>query len=171
MDGAAPSRWWDLDGGEMKFGHIDDCVGSEALRAFSESEYHGRYLPINTRKWPVEVGCLEKIVTFCRTKKVPLIVVNMPLTERNLKILPADFRALYEKTIAGICNPARADNNLTYVNLRNDKRFVLNDFRDTAHMRSTGGKKLADLLAPVVIDKLIGGKHKDANKPNMRGCC
>jgi hypothetical protein len=119
-------------------------------------------LPVNEKKWPVEVDCLKQIVAYCANKKVPLIIVNMPLTQRNLNILPAAFKQEYDKTIKSICSPKAGDTNLVYLDLRNDKRFVLTDFRDTVHMRSTGGKKLADMLAPIVVSKLSGQSDKDA---------
>ena|GEM_PF-628573 len=159
------------DKGTMTFGHIDDNVGSEALKEYSVSEYKGRYLPINKKKWPVELDNFKQLLAYCAEKKVPLIVVNMPLSERNLAVLPADFRAEYEKSVADICREAQRDNdNFAYVDLRNDKRFELSDFRDTVHMRSTGGKKLADLLAPLVIEKIAaqnkyGTGAKFAGKP------
>ena len=111
---------------------------------------------------------MKSIIAFCRSKSVPLIVVNMPLTERNLKILPANFLALYEKTITDICSTAARDGSLAFINLRHSDHFVLSDFRDTAHMRSTGGKKLADILAPIVIGKLTAEGTRVAGKANAR---
>jgi hypothetical protein len=171
--GAFPSKGTAAGGqvggkGQLRFGHVDDEAGTEGLIAFSEGEYHGRYLPLNKKKWPVELANLKSIVAFCRSKNVPLVVVNMPLTERNLKILPADFRAVYEKTVADVCSPTAKGSNIAYVNLRHDQQFQLQDFRDTAHMRSTGGKKLADLLAPVVVSKIEEAADKDADKGNTR---
>jgi len=142
--------------GKMVFGHIDDNVGCEALKEYSVSEYHGRYLPINKKKWPVEVGCLKQIIAYCGAKKIPLVIVNMPLTERNLAVLPDNFKQEYEKTIKAVCTPGKNDTNLAFIDLRNDDRFEINDFRDTVHMRSTGGKKLADLIAPIVVAKVAG---------------
>jgi len=149
--------------GTMTFGHIDDAVGSEALKEYSVSEYKGRYLPVNEKKWPVELDNLKQLIAYCAEKKVPLIVVNMPLTERNLAVLPDDFKTLYEKSVREICNQAERENDcFAYVDLRNDKRFELSDFRDTVHMRSTGGKKLADLLAPIVIEKVAAHSAPEA---------
>jgi hypothetical protein len=151
-------------GGTIKFGHIDDAIGSEAMKQYSVGEYHGRYLPINNAKWPVEVGCLKQIITYCKTKQIPLVLVNMPLTERNLAVLPDDFRVRYEKTIGTVCADAKAESNstLSFVDLRNDRRFVVTDFRDTCHMRSVGGKKLAEIIAPILKDKLPGKINADA---------
>jgi hypothetical protein len=143
--------------GELKLGHIDDAVGSEAMKAYSVNEYKGRYLPVNEKKWPVEVGCLKQIIAYCHDKKLPLVIVNMPLTERNLSVLPQDFRNKYEETIKSICG-THQDSNLTFIDLRQDGRFLPGDFRDTVHMRSTGGKKLADMIAPIVVAKMARGE-------------
>jgi hypothetical protein len=146
--------------GEMKFGHIDDAIGNEAMKEYSVSEYKGRYLPINTKKWPVEVDCLKQLVAYCQARQLPLVVVNMPLTERNLDVLPVDFRQRYESTVAAILTPAvKAPGScVSFIDLRHDNRFVVDDFRDTVHMRSVGGKKLAQIIAPILIDKLQAGK-------------
>ncbi|MBS1989168.1 MAG: hypothetical protein JSS83_01550 [Cyanobacteria bacterium SZAS LIN-3] len=141
--------------GTMKFGHIDDNIGSEKLKEYSVSEYKGRYLPVNRKKWSVELGCFKDLIAFCGEKKIPLIIVNMPLTERNLAVLPDDFKNEYESTVGKICRDAERQNpRFGYVDLRHDNRFELSDFRDTVHMRSPGGKKLADLLGPIVAEKI-----------------
>lgn len=150
---------------EMRFGHIDDRPGNEAFMAYSESEYKNRYLPINRKKWSAEAACLRQIVGYCASRKIPLVVVNMPLTERNLNILPADFKAEYEQTIKAILKPEPGNSSLVFVDLRTDKRFVQNDFRDTVHMRSTGGAKLVDLIGPIVAAKLSA---PDPGAANMR---
>jgi hypothetical protein len=169
MIGAEPSHPVKTgSGGAVKLGHVDDLVGSQALKEYSVNEYRGRYLPINTKKWPLEVSCLKQIIALCDLKKVPLIVVNMPLTERNLDILPASFRSQYENTIRVNCTPRKGSTNLVFLDLRQDKRFELNDFRDTVHMRSTGGKKLADLLAPIVVAKLSGQADKGSSSTNTK---
>ncbi len=150
--------------GEMKFGHIDDAIGNEAMKEYSVNEYKGRYLPINVKKWPVEVDCLKQIVAFCQARHLPLVIVNMPLTQRNLDVLPADFRRRYEDTVAAICRPAveAPGSCVSFVDLRNDNRFVVDDFRDTVHMRSVGGKKLAQIIAPALIEKLQRDRQSTA---------
>jgi len=154
--GAAKSK------GTIKLGHIDDAVGTEAMKDYSVNEYKGRYLPINKKKWPVEVDCLKQIIAYCQDKKIPLVIVNMPLTQRNLAVLPQDFRDQYEKTIKSICTPKPGDTNLSFIDLRNDTRFALSDFRDTVHMRSSGGTKLADLIAPVVVSQISRNNGEEA---------
>ena len=110
---AAVSSKAKTDKGVMKFGHIDDAIGNEAMKEYSVNEYRGRYLPINTKKWPVEVGCLKEIIAFCQAKKRALGDCQH-----------AAHRAQSECFTSGFSSALRVDNRGHLSTCRRGCRFV-----------------------------------------------
>jgi hypothetical protein len=79
----------------------------------------------------------------CKTQNVKVIVLNMPLTSDNLNLMPPGSYDRYLQRVVA----ETAANGSTFVDLNQDKKFVKSDFYDTAHMNSTGGKKLLETIS------------------------
>lgn len=119
----------------------DDPASEDKLVKF-DNDYRGRYLPIDLDRWKLEMESLKSFTQFCSEQKIPLLIVTMPITSRNQKLLPADFLATHMKAV----NKIATSSSSKFLNLMDDSRFIQSDFSDTVHLRSTGGIKLAKII-------------------------
>ncbi len=120
----------------------DDLASEDKLVKF-DNDYRGRYLPIDSDRWNLEMESLRSFTHFCNEEKIPLLVVTMPITARNRNILPPAFLAEHMKAVTEIA----ASSPTKFLNLMADERFVPSDFSDTVHLRSPGAIKLAKLIS------------------------
>lgn len=124
-----------------------DQIGSEPLLEKFDSDYRGRYLPIDRDRLSLEKKSLEELVQLCKTKETPLVLISMPLTQRNLNLLPSEFRKEYFDFISSLnLQPPYGK----LINITESPLFERDDFVDTVHLRSSGGKKVAELVAQEV---------------------
>lgn len=132
---------------DMK-GIYRDEMGSEPLLKKYDSDYRGRYLPLDMDRFALEKKSLEELVQFCAEQNTPLVLVSMPLTKRNLDLLPPKFMCEYFKMINSL--DLKSPHGVL-LNLTASKDFIApEDFVDTVHLRSTGGKKFARFVAEAV---------------------
>ncbi len=120
----------------------DDLASEDKLVKF-DNDYRGRYLPIDSDRWKLEMESLRSFIQFCNEEKIPLLVVTMPITARNRNILPPAFLAEHMKAVTEIATSSRTK----FLNLMADERFAPSDFSDTVHLRSPGAIKLAKLIS------------------------
>jgi hypothetical protein len=81
---------------------------------------------------------IQELIDLCKTKKIEVILVNMPSTPEYVSLLNSEK---WQK-IDSVCNTLEENNNnVTRINLLNDKRFKLEDFQDADHLNEAGAKK------------------------------
>jgi hypothetical protein len=114
----------------------------------SVKEYRERYRKIGERDLSEQLNFLKKVVTLCKERGISLVLVNMPLSKRNLELLPPDFYDQYRHNIATILVSSRSD--AKFVDLGSDTSFTDADFWDTVHMNHAGGKKLVEKISPFI---------------------
>jgi hypothetical protein len=119
----------------------DEVMSEEKLRKH-ELDYRGRYLPIDQDRWEKEINSLKQFTQFCHDQNIPLLIVAMPLTQRNRQLLPPEFLQKHMQAVQDL-----AKSKAVLLNLMDDERFVKTDFSDTAHLRSDGGVKFAEILS------------------------
>lgn len=119
----------------------DDIASDDKLVKF-DNDYKGRYLPIDTDRWKLEMESLQSFAKFCQDQKIPLLIVTMPITKRNQKLLPSDFLANHKKAVNKIATSSSSN----FLDLMADQRFNDSDFSDTVHLRSTGSIKLTKII-------------------------
>ncbi len=122
---------------------LKDEVLPENILVKFDSDYRGRYLPLDAERWKQEMESFSQFTHFCREQNIPLLIVAMPLTERNLNLLPQDFLTKHIELITEIAQ----DPPTIFLNLMADTRFTPADFSDTVHLRSDGSIKLAKLIS------------------------
>lgn len=111
------------------------------------ADYRRRCGKPNERMFKIQSDFLKKLVDYCKRQGICLIVLNMPLTKENLTLMPPGSYENYLTTVQHTVEQAGD----TYVDLNKVPLFVHSDFYDTAHMNSSGGKKLLDILAKLDI--------------------
>jgi len=118
---------------------------------FYTANYKIRYLPIDWKRWSLEISAFQAIVDLCKSQGLPLLVVEMPLSKLNRDLLPAEFIIKHREQLTNITGASSPrSNNVILLDLFADDKFTLNDYMDTVHLRSKGGMKLANDIAKTV---------------------
>lgn len=116
----------------------------------SVKEYQGRYKEITEKDHSLQMSFLARTLNNLRERGVKVVLVNMPLTKRNLEILPQGFYASYQKEIAKVADMP----GVKLVDLGDSKDFEDNDYWDTTHLNHVGGHKLLNHVVPAVKELL-----------------
>lgn len=116
----------------------------------SVKEYQGRYKEITEKDHSLQMSFLARTLNNLRERGVKVVLVNMPLTKRNLEILPPGFYASYQKEIAKVADMP----GVKLVDLGDSKDFDDNDYWDTTHLNHVGGHKLLNHIVPAVKELL-----------------
>lgn len=116
----------------------------------SVKEYQGRYKEITEKDHSLQMSFLARTLNNLRERGVKVVLVNMPLTKRNLEILPPGFYASYQKEIAKVADMP----GVRLVDLGDSKDFDDNDYWDTTHLNHVGGHKLLNHVVPAVKELL-----------------
>jgi hypothetical protein len=116
----------------------------------SVKEYQGRYKEITEKDHSLQMSFLARTLKNMRERGVKVVLVNMPLTKRNLDILPKGFYADYQKEIARVAEMP----GVKLVDLGDCKDFNDDDYWDTTHLNHVGGHKLLNHVVPAVKELL-----------------
>lgn len=131
---------------------VDDNLPGQWLVApyapnvsFSDNtaEYKQRYRPFKPWLFNKQLGYLEKSLQFCRRHGVRMILVNMPLTNANLCLIPDGVYAQYSSRVQELAVAYDAE----FVDFNQNGCFTPSEFADTVHLNGLGGMKFWRLLA------------------------
>ena len=96
----------------------------------------------NQKQW------LELCLELCKKEGIQPIIVNVPLTEKNIALFAP---GIYQNCVNTMIAESQKYN-CPFLDLQNPKEFVLTDFTDMCHMDASGGKKLLDHVAQVISE-------------------
>lgn len=119
-------------------------------RAFSDNtlEYMQRYKHKHEKLFDVEKQFFEKLLVTAKANDVRVVVINMPLTSLNVRLMPSGTYDEYLAIVQGLTKKY----GFVFENLNDDSRFPSSVFYDTVHMNSVGGRRLVDALVQVLSD-------------------
>jgi hypothetical protein len=128
-------------------------------------EYFLRYHPIKPKTFNSQVSYLQKFLERQRNLGVKVLLVNMPLTEKNMALLPATTYNQYLSTLKRLANTYGAN----VVDFNHDSHFLVSDFFDTAHLNGLGSEKLLSLISNCLETILPNYKlaAKETSSPNL----
>jgi hypothetical protein len=112
--------------------------------------YRKMYFPMTDEQYDRQMRALRQLLSLCKSDKVPIVLVDMPLTKDNLALLPQEFKT---KLLCDIEKTAK-DNGVTVYKPNDDIHFGAKDFEDSAHLSSAGGFKFFDWLAGKVSARI-----------------
>ncbi len=128
----------------------------------NSGEYKKRFSNPSKKLFNTESLFLSRLLADARKNGVQVLLVNMPLTPANMGLMPAGYYSQYLTTVK---EQARAFGS-PLIDLNNGTAFSISDFRDTAHMNASGGKKLLDaIVATVKADDKIASALAVAAAP------
>lgn len=118
-------------------------------------EYRQRYKNRHEKLFAAEKQFLEKLLAAAKSNDIKVVVVNMPLTSLNVKLMPAGTYDEYLSTVRTLS----AQHGAVFENFNDDTLFPSSVFYDTVHMNSVGGKRFVDALVEVIsVDKVCAQK-------------
>jgi hypothetical protein len=117
-------------------------------------EYRFRYRKINLKQFNSQVSFLERLLKYCQSEHIALILVNMPLTQDNLALMPPGFYSNYMSKVRALGAKYSAD----LLDLNDPTLFPNIHFRDSVHLNSRGGKYFFEVL----VNKLAQDKKASA---------
>ncbi len=122
--------------------------GLKANYTDNSDEYIKRYQPFKPGPFQTQVSYLDKMLTYCQAQGIEVVLVNMPLTEDNLKLMPPGTYELYKKNVTELA----AKHNDQFIDLQDSRQFDKSLYCDTAHMTGKGGLKFFNTLAEKLTD-------------------
>lgn len=109
----------------------------------NSNEYKKRFSNPSQKLFNAEASFLHRFLAEAHEQNVKVLLVNMPLTQANMSLMPSGLYAKYFTIAQAEAKQQSAD----FLDLNTGTKFGVNDFRDTAHMNSSGGRKLLDAVA------------------------
>jgi hypothetical protein len=106
-------------------------------------EYAVRYRQFNRKLFNQQLGYLQGLLQICKNRHIQLILVNMPLTQDNLNLMPQGFYQSYLNTVSDIATKYGGN----VLDLNDTKIFPKEDFADSAHLNGQGGMHFFEVLS------------------------
>jgi hypothetical protein len=104
--------------------------------------YKTRYNPFSRDRFNTETVALNNLVELCQSNRITLLIIEMPLTDRNRSLMPSDLVASYQKAIAN----TSVNKVVKIVDFFTPDYFTAPDFSDSAHLNTEGSNKFQNLL-------------------------
>lgn len=102
-------------------------------------------LSLSRRTLDIQLASLARLLDLSRDRGMRVLLIDMPMTEPYLRLLPDGFESLYHRRLDQVCRSRGA------LMLRaSDVNFSDGDFADGVHLNATGGKKLVSKLVQVM---------------------
>lgn len=112
-------------------------------------EYKKRFRTANENLFANQTTFLTMLLDKATKMHIKVLFVNMPLTEANMKLMPAGSYDKYLNTVHDLSKKYGCE----LVDLNDGKSFTREDFKDPVHMNASGGKKLVDAIAKTMSNR------------------
>lgn len=114
------------------------------------TEYRKRFRNKNERMFDIQCQFLDKFLTEAQKEGIKIVLVNLPVTAANHALMPT---GAYDRYAAFLKTEALRWN-VPLIDPAQSVDFTVQDYSDTAHMNSVGGRKLLDIL----VSSLVGDR-------------
>ncbi len=115
--------------------------------AATHDEYKRRYNPLKPAKYQAQFAYFERLLAYCQEHNASLLVVNMPLSQDNMALLPKDSYKNYLSGSTQLCEKYGVE----FVDLNNSAWNQESNFVDSVHLAPKASqafmRKLATLAA------------------------
>jgi len=110
------------------------------------NEYRKRYRNVNWDIYTCQTKFLVDLLKLARQHKVTVLVVAMPITSTNRKLLPDYVFTAYKEHLRVLSRPYGA----YFIDLDDSGCFSDQDFLDTVHLNGTGGARFLELISKYI---------------------
>ncbi|MBX3138574.1 DUF1574 family protein [Candidatus Obscuribacterales bacterium] len=125
---------------------------------FDLKEYRRIYLPVNNQVFKTQMSYLDKFLALAQSHEIPVVLVEMPVTNENLALLPDDIKARFEKKVEMLATKYDAK----VVKPLEKHRFTTEDFEDSVHLNGKGGTRVFSYVAEEI------GKDRELAARSMK---
>ena len=119
--------------------------------ANSLNEYRRRYRNIGEKDLSIQMGFLRRLLELCQEREIKVVLINMPLTESNRRLLDGGFYDRFRKEVGQLADRP----GVHFVDLGDSADFGQADFWDTTHLNHAGGHKLIQHLLPIFREPTV----------------
>jgi hypothetical protein len=107
------------------------------------TEYRQRYKLFKPKVYETQIEFMARLLSFCEKESIPILLVNMPITQENIRILPGGIYHRYISDIQTLSTQYRA----RFVDMNLANTFVHSDFADSVHVNGAGAIKFLEQLS------------------------
>lgn len=105
--------------------------GMEYVSAeLTDQQYAFRYNPLSPKMMELQLGYLNKLFELCRRNDITLIVVNMPLSEHNRKLMPPTLYPFFVDRLTKACR----EHGTELIDLSSSRFTADANFEDGVHL-------------------------------------
>lgn len=112
------------------------------------NEYRQRYRKLNWDTFTCQSTFFVDLLKTARDNNIKVLVVAMPITSVNRRLLPDYIAALYKNNLRVLSKSFGAH----LIELDDSNLFGDQDFGDTVHLSTRGSTKLIDSIAKCIIE-------------------
>lgn len=127
------------------------------------AEYTRRYNPFNARVLQQQLDYFERFLRFTTEQHISVVLVNMPLTQDNLKLLPAGAYDGYLNSVQALATKYGAQ----MLDFDKPGLFASTEFADTVHLNGLGGKRFFEMISEQLAPNVQ--KQLAAKSTNLKG--
>lgn len=125
-----------------------------------------RYRFATPDRCKIKMAWLKKCIDLCREKNIEPLIVNVPLPDPALKILPAGVHEALVKRVEDMATQEKC----AYLDLQKTGAFNIKDFTDSCHMDASGGRKVMDFVAKEIgKDTRLSAALLSPTQPQIAG--
>jgi hypothetical protein len=110
------------------------------------SDYKARYRRPDMQIYKIQMSFVERLCELCNEHGTELVLVNMPITRRNVSLLPPSVHAKYLRDLAALAS----ERNVAFIDQCRFENYQPQDYRDSVHLNGFGGKKFVDYLVRAI---------------------
>ncbi|HEY9712800.1 MAG TPA: D-alanyl-lipoteichoic acid biosynthesis protein DltD [Chroococcales cyanobacterium] len=107
------------------------------------AEYASRYRQFNRKLFNQQVDYLDKLLAVCKDRQIKVTLVNMPITQDNVNLMPAGLYKNYLDTVAQTSTKYGA----RLLDLNDPRLFTKQCFADSVHLNGYGGMRFFEVLS------------------------
>jgi hypothetical protein len=112
----------------------------------SIEEYRARYRHFDPAQFAKQEHFLEALVELAKQRQMKVMLVNMPLTTDNIKLLKNGFYARYRAALSNLATR----HGCQLLDMQADRNYTDADFYDTVHLNESGGQRCLKSLANAI---------------------
>lgn len=105
------------------------------------------YSPFNPALYNQQMKYLEKLLSLAQERQIPLLLVNMPITDENIALLPNERWQGYKKQLHDLATSYGA----TFFDPKESENYLTSDFEDSCHMDTKAGFKFYNQLVESIV--------------------
>jgi hypothetical protein len=140
-DRSSLQRWFVTALKEMMINQF----GYKRQPVYIEPFYLARYKNISMAALATQQNFLSRLVEQTKARQIKLILVNMPLSDSNEKMLPPLFYDQFRTYLKGFA----AEHKIPFADV-SEKTFVDADYYDGVHLNRSGGHKFVQEILPLL---------------------